>query len=75
MYEKICDERSAYLSEILESSLQFYLETYEVTPLCIYMHPKAYQALEEEWGREPTNFMGVEIELNEHIDFNSVFIY
>jgi hypothetical protein len=75
MYEKICDERTAYLSELLESILQLYIETYEVTPLCIYMHPNAYLMLEEEWGREPVNFMGIPIELNEHLNLSSIFVY
>ena len=74
MYEKLSVERSAYLSEILESSLQYYYESYETEPLCIFMHPQAYKQLEDEWGREPTNFMGVQIEILDKIEENSLFI-
>jgi hypothetical protein len=38
------------------------------------MHPEAYKQLEDEWGREPMNFMGVRIEILDDIDNNSVFI-
>lgn len=74
MYEKIAVEHSAYLSEILESSLCHYHESYETEPLCIFMHPESYKLLEDEWGREPTNFMGVKIEILDNIDTDSVFI-
>jgi hypothetical protein len=74
MYEKIAVERSAYLSEILESSISYYLESYETEPLCIYMHPESYNQLVDEWGREPNNFMGVKIEISDEINVDSVFI-
>jgi hypothetical protein len=38
------------------------------------MHPESYKQLEDEWGREPTNFMGVKIEILDKIDNDSVFI-
>jgi hypothetical protein len=74
MYEKISVARTAYLSEILESSLNDYYDMYETEPLCIYMHPDSYKILEEEWNREPTNFMGVKIEILDNLEDNSVFI-
>jgi hypothetical protein len=74
MYEKIAVEQSAYLSEILESSIYYYHESYETEPLCIFLHPESYRQLEEEWGREPKNFMGVKIEILDNIDIDSVFI-
>ena len=74
MYEKLSVARTAYLSEILESSLQYYYETYETEPYCIFMHPDAYKELEVEWGREPVNFMGIKIQIVENLDKSSVFI-
>jgi hypothetical protein len=74
MFEKLSVEHSAYLSEILESHVYYYQESYETEPLCIFMHPESYKQLEEEWGREPTNFMGVKIEILDNIENNSLFI-
>jgi hypothetical protein len=74
MFEKLSVEHSAYLSEILESSIYHYQESYETEPLCIFMHPESYKQLEEDWGREPTNFMGVKIEILDNIENNSLFI-
>ena len=47
MFEKLSVEHSAYLSEILESSIYHYQESYETEPLCIFMHPESYKKLEE----------------------------
>jgi hypothetical protein len=74
MYEKISVMKSAYLSEIIEQSIVHYLETYETEPLCIFLHPDTYTELEEEWGREPNNFMGVKIEILDKIDDSSIFL-
>jgi hypothetical protein len=75
MYEKIPVERSSYLSEILEQSVVYFKECYEDLPVIIYMHPEVYKSLEEEWGREPFDFMGVNIEILDKISKDSVFIY
>ena len=75
MYEKLPVERSSYLSEILEHSVVYFKENFEDLPYTIYMHPEAYNVLEDEWGREPTDFMGLRIELLDNISKDSVFIY
>jgi len=75
MYEKLPAVRTSYLSELLEHSVAYYREYYQDLPLTIYMHPEVYKTLEDEWGREPFDFMGLRIEILDIISKDSVFIY